>query len=234
MKLKLISVFVAATALITTHSNAVTLALTGVTNTSVGLITLDPDNSAPFPPGKLTDTVPRASVSGRAIFVSVTNGLTGVAASMNSLLAAANTSPGAFDTALTALIAGTNTVEAATNPGIVRSTTFANGALTSTGSVQLGNSGNKTYLFLVAESAGFITGIGAYKGSNVPTSGSVTFNPTFATDGEGVGTSVLSAAIVGPPAQPISGFQLAAAVPEPSAALLGALGALGLLRRRRN
>jgi hypothetical protein len=41
---------------------------------------------------------------------------------------------------------------------------------------------------------------------------------------------VLTAASGG---QPISGFQLAA-VPEPSAALLGALGALGLLRRRRN
>ncbi|MBJ7284451.1 MAG: PEP-CTERM sorting domain-containing protein, partial [Akkermansiaceae bacterium] len=42
--------------------------------------------------------------------------------------------------------------------------------------------------------------------------------------GLGVGTSVGSA--VG-----TSGFQL---VPEPSAALLGALGSLGLLRRRRN
>ena len=40
----------------------------------------------------------------------------------------------------------------------------------------------------------------------------------------GVGTSTYSATGT-------SGFQL---VPEPSAALLGALGALGLLRRRRN
>ncbi len=225
MKIKLISVFVAATALITSNSNAVTLALTGVSNTSVGLITLDADSAG---------AAPRAAVSGRAIFVSVTNSLVDVAASMNTLLASLTTTPGAFDTALNGLIVGNNTLEAATNPGIVRSTTFASGAFTSTGSVQLGNSGNKTYLFLVAESGGFITGIGAYNGSNVPTSGSVTFNPTFATDGEGVGTSVFSAAIVGPPAQPISGFQLAAvAVPEPSAAFLGAIGALGLLRRRR-
>jgi hypothetical protein len=231
MKLKLISVFVAATALITTNSNAVTLALAGVANTSIGLITLDPDTTIGNPSG-LPNTAPRAVASGRAIFVSVTNSLTGVYASMETLLSATNTAASAFDTALTALITGTNTLEASTNPGIVRSTTFASGALTSTGSVQLGTSGNKTYLFLVAESAGFITVIGVYNGANVPTSGSVTFNPTFANDTAAVGTSVLAAATVGP-VQPISGFQLAAAVPEPSAALLGALGALGLIRRRR-
>ena len=228
MKLKLLSLAFAATALITTNSQAVTLALSGITNTTLGLITVDPDGAG---------ATPRATATGRAIFVSVTNTLTGVAASMNSLLASATSTSGDFDTALSGLITAGNTIDAGTNPGIVRSATFTNGLLNSTGSVQLGNSGNKTYLFLVAESGGFITGIGAYTGANVPTSGSVTFNPGFAGDGLLVGTSVFAAAVVGPPAQPVSGFQLAPAVapvPEPSAALLGALGALGLLRRRRN
>ena len=235
MKIKLMSLFVAATAVFSSTSHAVTLSLAGIANTTVGLITLDPDNRAPFPPAAVTDNAGRAAVSGRAIFVSTTDALTGVAASMNALLAVVTSTPGAFDTALTTLIGATTT----TDPGIVRNATFAAGVLASTGSVDLGNSGNSTYLFLVAESGGFITGIGAYTGSAVPTTGSVTFNPAFAADGLNVGTSVLSAATTANPptvpfTQPVSGFQLAAAVPEPSAALLGALGALGLLRRRRN
>jgi hypothetical protein len=226
MKLKLLSVFVAATAAVTSTSNAVTLSLAGLASTSVGLITLDPDNRAPFPPGSLVDTAPRVTVSGRAIFVSVTDSLTGVAASMNSLLEATTSTGAQFDSALATLIG----VTSSTDPGIVRSTTFTNGALSSTGATELGAVGNKTYLFLVAEAGGFITGIGAYTGANVASAGAVTINPTTAGDTLLVGTSVLAAAGGG---QPISGFQLAAAVPEPSAALLGALGALGLLRRRR-
>lgn len=238
MKLKLLSVFLAATALIATNSNAATIALAGVANSSVGFITLDADNAAPFGTGSVVgETAGRTLVSGRAIFVSVTTALTGVSASMNALLAVSNSTPANFDTALNALITAGNTIVAATNPGIVRSTTFAAGALTSTGSVQMGDVGNKTYLFLVAEAGGFITGIGAYTGSNVTSPGSVTFNPAGAGDTLLVGTSVLAAATTAGPGvpftQPISGFQLAAAVPEPSAALLGAIGALGLLRRRR-
>jgi len=220
MKIKVLSIFVAATAAFTATSNAVTVALGGIANTSVGLITLDADG---------VGSSPRATVSGRAIFVSVTDALTGVASSMNTLLASANSTSAAFDTELATLIGATTL----TDPGIVRSTTFTNGALTSTGNQELGTVSNKTYLFLVAEAGGFITGIGAYTGSNVPSSGAVTFNPTNAGDTLLVGTSVLAAATVSP-VQPISGFQLASAVPEPSAALLGALGALGLLRRRRN
>jgi len=108
--------------------------------------------------------------------------------------------------------------------------------MTSTGSVQLGNAANSTYLFLVSEASGIITGIGAYTGSAVPNAGSVTFNPAFAGDSLGIGTSVLAAATTTPSVQPVSGFQLksaVAAIPEPSAALLGAIGALVLLRRRR-
>ena len=219
MKIKLLSMFVAATAAFTATSNAVTVALAGVANSSIGLITLDPDGSPAI----------RDAVSGRAIFVSVTDALTGVSSSMNTLLASASTLPGAFDTALTALIGATSS----TDPGVVRNATFTNGIIASTGNAALGDIANKTYLFLVAEAGGFITGIGAYTGANVPSSGAVTFNPTNAGDSLGVGTSVLAAATVSP-VQPISGFQLAAAVPEPSAALLGAIGALGLLRRRRN
>jgi hypothetical protein len=222
MKTKLLSVLVAATAAFSGTSGAVTLALSGISNGTVGLITLDTDGAGP----EL-----RTTVSGRAIFVSTTSELTGVSASMATLLGSANSTPAMFDTALATLIGVT---DPATSPGIVRSATFSAGAMTSTGNVQLGNVANKTYLFLVAESGGFITGIGAYTGSNVPAAGSVTFNPAFANDGLGVGTSVLAAATASP-VQPISGFQLAPAVaiPEPSTMLLGALGALGLLRRRR-
>jgi hypothetical protein len=89
-------------------------------------------------------------------------------------------------------------------------------------------------MFLVAEAAGFITGIGAYTGPAIPGApGVLTFNTGNANDSLGVGTSTLIAAGAGG-GGPVSGFQLAAAVPEPSTALLGAFGALALLRRRRN
>ena len=218
------SLFVAATAALSNTSEAVTLSLAGISNTSVGLITLDPIESP--------TVALRSAVSGRAIFVSVTTSLTGVATSMDALLASATSTSAQFDTALAALIGSTN---ATTSPGIVRSTTFTSGAMTSTGSVQLGNAANSTYLFLVSEESGIITGIGAYTGSAVPNAGSVTFNPAFAGDSLGIGTSVFAAATTGP-TQPVSGFQLksaVAAIPEPSAALLGAIGALVLLRRRR-
>jgi hypothetical protein len=220
MKLKLLSVIVAATAAASSTSNAVVIALGGVANTatSIGLITLDPDGAG---------ANPRAAVSGYAIFVSVTSSLSGVDTSMNSLLASGTTTKSQFDTALSTLIGSTS----ATSPGIVRNATFTNGVLTSSGNVELGSISNKTYLFLVSEANSYITGIGAYTGANVPSTGAVTFNSANAGDTLGVGTSVLAAASGG---LPISGFQLAYAVPEPSAALLGAVGALGLLRRRRN
>lgn len=224
MKTKVLSIFIATTAIFSGTSHAVSLATAVLANTSVGLVTLDPDGDA--------GSAIRTTVNGRFIVISTTTALTGVSASMNALLASSTSTPAQFDVALTSLIGVTNPT---TSPGIVRSGAFTGGAITSTGAVELGSSGNTTYLFLVAESAGFITGIGSYVGPAVPTAGSITLNPAFVGDTLGVGTSVLSAAIVGPPAQPVSGFQLspALAVPEPSAALLGVLGALGLLRRRR-
>lgn len=210
----------AATAAFNVTSNAAVISVAGIANTTVGLITLDNDGLG---------ANPRATASGRAIFVSVTDALVqaDVFSSMNTLLASSTSTAAQFDSALALLIGATSS----TDPGIVRSTTFTNGVLASTGSVELGSVGNKTYLFLVAEAAGYITGIGSYTGSNAPASGAVTFNPAGSGDTLGVGTSVFAAASGG---QPVTGFQLAYAVPEPSAALLGALGALGLLRRRRN
>lgn len=215
MKIKLLSVIIAATAAFTSNSHAVTLSLAGISNTSVGFITLDPDGAGPAGYGL---------ASGRAIFVSTSDSLVGVAASMNDLLATQASTSAQFDAALASLIGTTN---AATSPGIVRGSVFSAGALSSTGLVEMGNVANSTYLFLVAESSGLITGIGAYTGSKVPAAGSVTFNAAFSGDGLGVGTSVFAAGT------PNTGFQLKAAVPEPSAALLGAIGVLGLLRRRR-
>jgi hypothetical protein len=233
MKTKLYSIFAACTVLASTNSYGVTLTGSIIANSTVGLITLDGDNIAPFPTGSPNNIYNRAAVSGRAIIVSVTNALNAanVKSSMESLLSSTTSTGSNFDSALSTLITAVNTVAPSTNPGVVRSANFTSGVITSAVSSQYGDATNKTYLFLVAENAGFVTGIGAYTGSNVPATGSLTFNPAFCGDTLGVGTSVLTAASGG---QPISGFQLAAAVPEPSAALLGALGALGLLRRRRN
>lgn len=49
----------------------------------------------------------------------------------------------------------------------------------------------------------------------------------------GYGTDYLVPTYVGGSSETVNSFQLVDAVPEPSAALLGAVGALGLLRRRR-
>ena len=225
MKIKLLSFFMAATVVSTTVSNAAVISVAGIANSTnnIGLITLDPTETP--------SVALRSTVSGRAIFVSVTDALVGVASSMDTLLASTSTLPAAFDTALATLIGSTSS----TDPGVVRNATFTNGVLASTGTVQLGDVGNKTYLFLVSESGGVITGIGAYTGSNAPASGAVTFNAAGSGDSLGIGTSVFAAATTSP-TQPASGFQLksaVAAIPEPSAALLGAIGALVLLRRRR-
>ena len=111
----------------------------------------------------------------------------------------------------------------AADPGAVRSAiAFTNGAMTSSGSTELGAVGNRLYVWMSSADG---TSYGAYKGVQVPALGTLSINSGSLTD-MGVGTSVYSATGT-------AGFQLAY-VPEPSAALLGALGALGLLRRRRN
>ena len=107
------------------------------------------------------------------------------------------------------------------DPGSVRSVGFTAGALASSVQVDFGAVGNKTYLWLQSTDG---SAYGLYSGIAVPSSGAVTFNS--ATSGDLIGTSVYSA-------NGTSGFQLVSSVPEPSAALLGALGVLGLLRRRR-
>lgn len=108
------------------------------------------------------------------------------------------------------------------DPGAVRtSVPFTNGALTSSAQTELGAVGNRIYVWIESNDG---NSWGAYKGNTVPSLGSVVINSAALTD-IGAGTSVYSATGT-------SGFQLAF-VPEPSAALLGAIGALGLLRRRR-
>lgn len=200
-KLSLVAIMVATTAALSGVSSAVTLSLTGLSTSATGLITLSGN-----------------TVSGRAIFVSTTADISASTFNLLSPLLTGETSSAEFDAALASAI-GTTT---GGSPGIIRTATFTNGALTSTGTAEFGDVGNKTYMFLVAESAGNVSGFGSYTGANAPSLGAVTFNPGTAGDSIGIGTSV-------------SGFQLAPVVgiPEPSAALLGAIGALGLLRRRR-
>lgn len=200
MKTKLIATIIAATAALANVSHAVTVNLAGIANATTGLITLD---------GSVT--------SGRAIFVSTTGAdvRNGGNAAFQSILTMGGSSAD-FDAALTTLIDATS----ATSPGIVREVSFVDGVLLSTGPQELGNVGNFTHLFLVSESGGSVSGIGAYTGPDVPPLGAVTINANTAGDEIGIGTST-------------GGFQLVAVVPEPSVALLGMLGALGLVRRRR-
>jgi|GEM_PF-5084234 len=120
--------------------------------------------------------------------------------------------------------AGFESLLTLSDPGAVRSNvSFTNGALVSSGNVEVGASGNHVYVWMQSADA---TSYGAYKQTAlVPAVGSIVMNSGSMSDL--VGTSVYSATGT-------SGFQLAfAPVPEPSAALLGMLGALGLLRRRR-
>jgi len=110
------------------------------------------------------------------------------------------------------------------DPGVVRSNlTVTNGALTSAAQSEIGAVGNNLYLWLQSTDGGLY---GLYKSSaDVPSLGTVSI--TSATMGDLIGTSVFSGT---PGTSSASGFQL---VPEPSVALLGMLGALGFLRRRR-
>ena len=67
---------------------------------------------------------------------------------------------------------------------------------------------------------------------NSPTSVEYIFNPASGT--VLFGTAVADMKTTSGDSTVTPGFQMATAVPEPSAVLLGAIGALGLLRRRRN
>lgn len=108
------------------------------------------------------------------------------------------------------------------NPGVVRSNiAFTNGAVTSSASTELGAVGNKTYVWFNSTDTQFF---GLFQGANVPALGAVTLNSNTMTE-DLIGTSTYTATGT-------SGFQLVS-IPEPSAAFLGAVGAFGLLRRRR-
>jgi len=110
------------------------------------------------------------------------------------------------------------------DPGVVRSNiAFTNGAVTSGGNTEMGAAGNKTYVWMESNTGGAAS-YGLFQGPVVPGLGAVTLNSATMTE-DLIGTSTYSATGT-------SGFQLAS-IPEPSAALLGVIGALGLLRRRR-
>ncbi|MEK7951594.1 PEP-CTERM sorting domain-containing protein [Luteolibacter soli] len=207
IKLKLIALATLFTAALSGTSSAVNVTITGVANTLLGQI-------------KSTDgTV----LSGRAIFISSTGTAVadGAAAALAPFLGGASWTSAQFDQALATLV-GTPT---AGSPGIVRTATFVNGSLTSSGAAELGDVGNNTYLFLVAESAGMVTAVGAFTGNAVPSLGAVTINPNTAGDSPGVGTSPFISS-----SNPGNGFYL---VPEPSTALLGLAGLTLAFRRRR-
>lgn len=131
-------------------------------------------------------------------------------------------------TDLTALDVASITTETAfvqllTSPLTIRNLTVTSGAFSATGSTEAGTLANRTYLFISSTDG---NSIGIFKGANVPNTGALTFTPA-AISQDFKGTSVV---------QTINGFNSGwqlVAIPEPSSALLGMLGALGLLRRRR-
>ena len=116
------------------------------------------------------------------------------------------------------------------DPGAVRSNlALTNGALSSVGTTELGAVGNNLYLWL--QSTDGLT-YGLYQAADVPSLGTVSVTSASTTDWVGTSAFAGTAGVASGPTT-ATGFQLAS-VPEPSAALLGAIGALGLLRRRRN
>jgi hypothetical protein len=212
MKLtKLAALVISATSAMSGVSSAAVIGVNVFANGTVGLIGLQGSTA----------------ISGRVIIVSTTADIgTALSTNLSPLLTltppdAATTSV-EFNNALTLSLGTTN----ATSPGIIRSANFANGAISSLGSVEVGAAGNFSYMLVVAESEGNVNGFGVYTNAAFPSLGAITFNPAAVGDGLGIGTSTLASGI---------GYQLAPVtiIPEPSAALLGALGALGLLRRRR-
>ena len=110
----------------------------------------------------------------------------------------------------------------ANDPGVVRSAVaFTSGLVTSSASTNIGAVANKTYVWMSTSNGSY----GIFQGPNVPSVGAVTLNSATMTE-DLAGTSTYTASGT-------SGFQLVT-IPETSTALLGAIGALGLLRRRRN
>lgn len=157
-----------------------------------------------------------SAIGGRAIVVSTTADIAAsIPGAFNDILTNGGTSTD-FDTALAGLIGADPT-------GIVLNETFAAGTFFfntgTSGGTEVGPVDNNTYIFLVAETGSNVDGIGAYQGGDVVALGSIIYSPA--------GTTAALGSTTG------DAFNLAAAVPEPSIALLGAFGVLGLLRRRR-
>lgn len=191
----------------------ITLAVAGFTLLSGSASAVTVFFSATSQPGSAT--VSGADGAGRVIRVATSLDLALTApAAFADIINNGGTS-GDFDTALAGLLGAPT----AASPGIVSTDAFS-GAFTFANQLELGDAGNRSYLFIVDEAGGDVGGIGVYQGSNVPAVGAASVSP-------GADTPIIGASD--------GGFQLTpvAAVPEPSIALLGALGVFGLMRRRR-
>jgi len=175
-------------------AQAVTVTLAAVANTSLGFVTQGASN---------------IRVSGNLYLYSSPTNLS--PSSLDGILTAAN--PVEFFASLLGF-----------GPGQVRGPVpVTNGAVTSSGAVEVGAVGNNLYMFIMSTDGSYI---GAFQGPSAPPIGSVIFSPATITE-DLLGTSDLQS-ISGTN----SGFQLVA-VPEPSIALLGLFGVAGLIRRRR-
>lgn len=167
-------------------------------------------------------TVSVAALANSTTIGFITAGATDTLLSGTAFIYSSTTELGASDLTNVTTRTGFEALLAAGTQTALRQTAFTSGSLTSSGNLTL-NPGDKTYLVLVSG-----TYFGAYQGSNVPALGGVTINAN--TDIEALkGTSTYQTINTTK-----SGFQLVDTVPEPSTTLLGAFGALALLRRRRN
>lgn len=133
-------------------ANAVSIGLTAIANTTVGLVTQG-----------ATSTL----VSGNLYLFSSATELT--PASLEGILTAAD--PLAFFAS-----------KLGADPGQVRGpVAFTNGAFTSSGATEVGAAGNKTYMFLMSTGPGTLH-IGAFQNINAPALGTVVMNPGTMTE----------------------------------------------------
>ena len=156
--------------------------------------------------------------SGRAIFVSTfyTDIPGGAKAAFEPYFDNPTWTSAQFDEVLNTFI-GPISID---SPGIVRTDPFTDGVLNTPFSrTEVGMNFSTVCLILVAESGGFVTGLGVYSGPRIVPNGPMIFNTSTAQDTAGVGTSE-------------NGFQLTP-VPEPTIAILGLARAALAARRRR-
>lgn len=197
MKIKLATLILAAVASLGS-AHAAVIGLTGIANTTVGLV---------------THNVSATTSTGTAYFFS----------------SAVDLAPGDLAGLVEAEGAAAKlaffTGKLGSDPGLVRgSVAYTNGAMTSSGNVEMGAAGNNTYLLFISSDGLWV---GAFQNIDAPSVGTIVMNPASMTE-DLVGTSTLTNV-----SGTNSGFALVTVVPEPSIALLGALGVFGLIRRRR-